>query len=80
MAGGEWPWEGVKRNVGVALVCLWTTATGERGAEAPAWEVSRTEVMDAGKVLLPAAVPAHAPAALKMGAGVRPADRSRAAH
>ena len=48
MAGGEWPWEGVKRNVGVALVCLWTTATGERGAEAPAWEVSRTEVMAAG--------------------------------
>jgi len=38
MAVGEWPWEGVKRNMGVELVCLWTAATGERGAEAPVWE------------------------------------------
>ena len=48
MAVGEWPWEGVKRNVGMALVCLWTAATGEWGVEAPAWEGRsfRTEVMD----------------------------------
>ena len=38
MAEGEWPWEGVKRNVGMALVCLWTAATGAWGAKAPAWE------------------------------------------
>ena len=38
MAVGEWPWEGVKRNVGMELVSLWTAATGERGAEAPVWE------------------------------------------
>ena len=35
---GELLWEGMERNVGMALVCLWTAATGERGVEAPAWE------------------------------------------